>query len=510
MATKKQPVAAEHTTAKCSLPPGAATSDDEQTSGTESDEPIQSKLVGSHKKAQAAKKAVSLVDDEAAGSDDQESAEEGDVTNYSEEESVQAVEDIDDETEDEVVVVEVPKSAKKPRGKLTRKPSVLELSQSSPDWDNDLIGLTPESPVKRRNPSGPPETPATPSPNKGGSRKKRDEHPSPGDDDSLTASPTKKSRGTIAKAKAKAKAKQDAIISDAEENVFLERNSSSSEVYIGKQRLEPVVEVSEVKSSLKKKKGKDVGNKDDVSPIAGAVYASPEYKRHPPQGNKHCLQLDRSKIGAWLKDTYKNMWPLKKYDVPNHPSISADDLVASFTEQGIQFQTAALKKTLTFPFRMMWLVNPARACPDNFGATGTGYYRPVITFGDQAVINVTFGVVEHSHLITAGEFKTGAGMRTSKSIAIIPLDVEFDLAWAFWCEALGQPELSSPAVGSNYVNFGTTMEQVDKRDAFTAGRGKVNLDKYINSPAKHAASTSTTPCAHLVKPSLQSPITVHK
>lgn len=114
----------------------------------------------------------------------------------------------------------------------------------------------------------------------------------------------------------------------------------------------------------------------------------------------------------------------------------------------------------------MWLVNPARACPDNFGAMGTGYYRPVITFEDHAVINVTFGVVEHSHLITAGEFKTGVGMRTSKSIAIIPLDVEFDLAWAFWCEVLGQPELSSPAVSNNYVNFGTTLEQVDKRGMY--------------------------------------------
>ncbi|KAH9923370.1 uncharacterized protein B0H18DRAFT_1120465 [Fomitopsis serialis] len=323
-----------------------------------------------------------------------------------------------------------------------------------------------------------------------------------------SASPTKKPRGTIAKGKGKAK--QDAIISDAEENVFLARkSSSSSEVYIGKQRLEPVVEVSEVKSSLKKKKGKDVVNKDDVSPIAGAVYASPEYKCQPPEGNKHCLQLDRSKINGWLKDTYKNMWPLKK-DVPNHPSIRADDLVASFTEQGIQFQTAALKKTLTFSFRMMWLVNPARACPDNFGAMGTGYYQPVVTFEDHAVINVTFGVVEHSHLITAGEFKTGVGMRTSKSIAIIPLDVEFDLAWAFWCEVLGQPELSSPAVSNNYVNFGTTLEQVDKCDAFTSSCGKVNLDKYINSPAKHTASTSTTPSRTPRKPSLHSPVPIPK
>lgn len=60
-------------------------------------------------RAQAAKKAVSLIDDEAAGSDDLESdAEEGDVTNDSEEESVEAVEDIEPEedTDDEVVVVE--------------------------------------------------------------------------------------------------------------------------------------------------------------------------------------------------------------------------------------------------------------------------------------------------------------------------------------------------------------------------------------------------------------------
>ncbi|TFY60818.1 hypothetical protein EVJ58_g4909 [Rhodofomes roseus] len=72
--------------------------------------------------------------------------------------------------------------------RLRRRRSILEISRSSPDWDTDLVGSTPDSPIKRANLTGPPDGPATPSPrnicmltfdSKDKVRAKRIERPSP-------------------------------------------------------------------------------------------------------------------------------------------------------------------------------------------------------------------------------------------------------------------------------------------------------------------------------------------
>ena len=67
-----------------------------------------------------------------------------------------------------------------------------------------------------------------------------------------------------------------------------------------------------------------------------------------------------------------------------------------------------LKEALTFGFRVYWLVNPARASPSNFSPSCTGSQRPVISFLDQPIIHVTFGIVEYSNLINPS---SGSGKR---------------------------------------------------------------------------------------------------
>lgn len=110
-----------------------------------------------------------------------------------------------------------------------------------------------------------------------------------------------------------------------------------------------------------------------------------------------------------------------------------------------------LKKTLTFGFKGGWLVNGARASPTNFSSSCTGMQRPVISFLDQPIIHVTFGLVEYSNLITPS---AGGGGR--KSISLTVLDTEFDLAWAYYCTVLGVKGMQLYSTGSNqYVAFST-------------------------------------------------------
>ena len=80
-----------------------------------------------------------------------------------------------------------------------------------------------------------------------------------------------------------------------------------------------------------------------------------------------------------------------------------------------------LKDALTFGFTGGWLVNGARASPANFSPTCTGSQRPVISFHDQPIIHVTFGLVEFSNLITPS-----AGSSGRKSISLTAVDTEFD------------------------------------------------------------------------------------
>ncbi|TFY68550.1 hypothetical protein EVJ58_g956 [Rhodofomes roseus] len=106
------------------------------------------------------------------------------------------------------------------------------MSRSSPDRDTGLVGSTPDSPVKRTNLTGPPDTPATPSPSKDKVRAKRIERPSPAADEeeSTTASPTKKSRTTVNRGKGKEKA---VISLDADDNPFIAGTSNKEAVFIG-------------------------------------------------------------------------------------------------------------------------------------------------------------------------------------------------------------------------------------------------------------------------------------
>ncbi|KAH9840714.1 uncharacterized protein C8Q71DRAFT_721211 [Rhodofomes roseus] len=116
--------------------------------------------------------------------------------------------------------------------RLRRCRSILEMSRSSPDRDTGLVGSTPDSPVKRTNLTGPPDTPATPSPSKDKVRAKRIERPSPAADEeeSTTASPTKKSRTTVNRGKGKEKA---VISLDADDNPFIAGTSNKEAVFIG-------------------------------------------------------------------------------------------------------------------------------------------------------------------------------------------------------------------------------------------------------------------------------------
>ena len=110
-----------------------------------------------------------------------------------------------------------------------------------------------------------------------------------------------------------------------------------------------------------------------------------------------------------------------------------------------------LKEALTFGFRGYWLVNPARASPSNFSPSCTGSQRPVISFLDQPIIHVTFGIVEYSNLINPS---SGSGGR--KSISITVVDTEFDLAWAYYCTVFGVQSLQLFTSSNNqYVTFST-------------------------------------------------------
>ncbi|KAH9914544.1 uncharacterized protein B0H18DRAFT_1215930 [Fomitopsis serialis] len=366
----------------------------------------------------------------------------------------------------------------------------LKKMQSSPDWDTELAGSTPQSPVKRRNISSPPESPMTPSPNKSQIKAKRNEHPSP-EDDSASASPTKKSRQAVfnqSQPRNKGKGKQ-LPMSDDGENPFIEKQGKGN-VQIGGKKLKPVLENSTPRKASSSRK--TVKNAEQSS-IEDAIYAEPPYELTPPQGNKHCLQLDKAEIDPWLKDSYKNMWPLKKYDVPPHACVKPSDLVGSFVEAGVQLQLVNLKATFTTSFRCMWLVNPARASPKNFGSISPGYSRPVVTFNEHPIINVTFGTVEYSHLVTPMDFNTKDGRRRLKSITITPLDPDFDLAWSFWCEVLGASSLalSSHNANGSFTSFSTISDKVTGAGDALISHGKVSLmKKFLKSPSKPTASPS--------------------
>ena len=110
-----------------------------------------------------------------------------------------------------------------------------------------------------------------------------------------------------------------------------------------------------------------------------------------------------------------------------------------------------LKDALTFGFTGGWLVNGARASPANFSPTCTGSQRPVISFHDQPIIHITFGLVEFSNLITPS-----AGSSGRKSISLTVVDTEFDLAWAYYCTVFGVQNLQLYTAGNNqYVTFST-------------------------------------------------------
>lgn len=111
--------------------------------------------------------------------------------------------------------------------------------------------------------------------------------------------------------------------------------------------------------------------------------------------------------------------------------------------------TSNLKSVLIFGFRFGWLVNPARASPTNFSSTYTGAQRPVISCWDAPVIHVTFGTVESCHLINP----TSSGRKT---IGLTVLDIEFDLAWAYYCTVFDVSNLMLYTVGNTQsVSFST-------------------------------------------------------
>ena len=75
----------------------------------------------------------------------------------------------------------------------------------------------------------------------------------------------------------------------------------------------------------------------------------------------------------------------------------------------------------------------------------------MISFHDQPIIHVTFGLVEFSNLITPS-----AGSSGRKSISLTVVDTEFDLAWAYYCTVFGAQNLQLYTAGNNqYVTFST-------------------------------------------------------
>ncbi|TFY54427.1 hypothetical protein EVJ58_g8871 [Rhodofomes roseus] len=161
------------------------------------------------------------------GTDDYQDNNDGDIVELSDEEDEQ--QEIADmativSSDDEPLVSTKGHAS---TSRLRRCHSILEMSRSSPDWDNELVGSTRDSPIKRANLMGPPDTPATPSPSKD---KVRAKCPVADEEESQKASPTKKSRTTVNKGKHKAKA---AVLSDAEDNPFIAGTSNKEAVFIG-------------------------------------------------------------------------------------------------------------------------------------------------------------------------------------------------------------------------------------------------------------------------------------
>ncbi|KAH9837945.1 uncharacterized protein C8Q71DRAFT_857116 [Rhodofomes roseus] len=372
--------------------------------------------------------------------------------------------------------------------RLRRRRSILEMSRSSPDWDTDLVGSTPDSPIKRANLTGPPDSPATPSPSKDKVRAKRIERPSPvaDEEESLKASPTKKSRTTVNKGKGKAKA---VVLSDAEDNPFIAGTSNKEAVFIGGKQLDTVIEIPETLKRGKQPSGKD---RDDAAGVPGAVYMMPKLELFPPTGNEHCKQLDKDSVEGWLENTYADMWPMRKHDVPEHAFVETNPVINAFQEHGIYIHRQNFKRTIQWSFTGNWLVNPACASPKNFSASLPGYTRPVITFNGNPIINFTLGLVEFSYLME-GNLDYIHDKR-SKYITITPFAVELDLAWGFWCEVLGQGDLmlGSFKRAEGYMSFNTLPAKISDESQSRPSYSRksfVDLTKVVKSPMKDKVSS---------------------
>ncbi|KAH9839572.1 uncharacterized protein C8Q71DRAFT_722453 [Rhodofomes roseus] len=166
------------------------------------------------------------------GTDDYQDNNDGDIVELSDEEDEQ--QEIADmativSSDDEPLVSTKGHAS---TSRLRRCHSILEMSRSSPDWDNELVGSTRDSPIKRANLMGPPDTPATPSPSKDKVRAKWIVALSDQVLLQMKKSPRKhhQPRSHVQQCKHKAKA---AVLSDAEDNPFIAGTSNKEAVFIG-------------------------------------------------------------------------------------------------------------------------------------------------------------------------------------------------------------------------------------------------------------------------------------